>query len=507
MAQLGEAGSEACAKGTTVGNHPIIDIRGLTLSTDPIEPEGNRACADRVTLLENINLQIFPGETVLITGHSGSGKTSLLRVLNGLIPHIIPGNITGFVEVAGQVPWKVELPEAGSVSASVFQNPRTQFFATDVLSELSFAPANRNVPREEILERVAQVAPAMGVASMLDCRMDELSGGECQLVAIASAVVGQPKVYLLDEPTANLDDRSTQQVSEAIAELRRRGATILIAEHRLHHLHGLVDRVVEMRGGRVLRDMPAQEFWSLDQQARVAAGLRCFDMPSSVHVPEVPRVKTRENSHHRFTEGLVLGDFDVPGLRNEGALQFPRGAITCITGDNGAGKTTLVRSIVGLCKPMGTVELDGEVLSIRERRKRSFAVMQDVNRQLFASSLVDEMLLSVGHRSSVNAEEIEMVLASLGLGEMGERHPLSLSGGQRQRLAVATAKVAGADVIAFDEPTCGLDHTAMTHMGRVIRDCAEDGAVVLVVTHDRELIEEIADFELRMPSGEAAWSM
>lgn len=225
---------------------------------------------------------------VLVTGGSGSGKSSLVNALNGFIPHIRPTRIGGDVKVDGLEPAEVELAEAGRVAATVFQNPRTQFFATDVLSEIAFGASNQGVPREEILRRIDAAVDLLDLAHLLDRRMGELSGGERQRVALASAVVSRPRLFLLDEPTANLDDASTQAVAEALAHLKGAGATILVAEHRLHYLRGLVDRVVQLHRGRVVADCPAAEFWEMGEGERRDAGLRSLVAPASDPLPAPP---------------------------------------------------------------------------------------------------------------------------------------------------------------------------------------------------------------------------
>ncbi|KQB83514.1 putative HMP/thiamine import ATP-binding protein YkoD [Corynebacterium oculi] len=436
-------------------SRPVVHARGLTLTTE------------QTVLLDDVNLRVDPGEAVLITGRSGAGKSSLLRVLNGLVPHVYPGSLSGSVEVGGIDPATADLAVTGRIAATVFQNPRTQFFATDVLSEIALGASNAGLPREDILRRIDEAAERFELTGLLGRGMTELSGGERQRVALAAAVVSRPRLYLLDEPTANLDAASTRHFAEAVRDLRESGATLIIAEHRLHHLVGVVDRVVRMEGGRIVSDLPAEEFWAMPR-----AGLRSFEEP-----PENP-----------LPPASLGGD----GLTVENA-RFPRGAVTCVTGRNGAGKSTLLRMVVGLHKAKGKVRLDGKELSPRRRRAVCAAVMQDVNRQLFGESVEDELRLGLRGRRDFRA-----LLASLGLAGLEDRHPLSLSGGQRQRLAVATARIAEAEVIVFDEPTSGLDLEAMEQMAEVIRSCAEQGAVVIVVTHDRELVDRVGDYELRV---------
>lgn len=175
--------------------------------------------------------------------------------------NVIPGRITGDVRVAGVAPYEVELAQAGKIAASVFRNPRTQFFSTDVLSEMAFGAANHQVPRDEILARIDAAAAELGLTVLLDRTMNELSGGERQCVACASALVSRPQVYLLDDPTANLDVHAALTFAHRLMELKKHGATIIIAEHRLSYLHGLIDRVIEMREGRIFRDRPGCELW------------------------------------------------------------------------------------------------------------------------------------------------------------------------------------------------------------------------------------------------------
>lgn len=485
----------------------MIEVKDLSITVEaPDEAAGAQGSAVgqtpeavTATLLESIDIRVRPGEMVLVTGGSGSGKSSLVNALNGFIPHIRPARIGGDVKVDGLEPAEVELAEAGRVAATVFQNPRTQFFATDVLSEIAFGASNQGVPREEILRRIDAAVDLLDLAHLLDRRMGELSGGERQRVALASAVVSRPSLFLLDEPTANLDDASTQAVAEALAHLKGAGATILVAEHRLHYLRGLVDRVVQLRCGRVVADCPAAEFWEMGEVERRDAGLRSLVAPASDPLPAPPAPADAGGLELRALSAVR----DGRRLWAIDEATAPRGAITCVTGPNGVGKSTLVQVLVGLCRAEGTVVLDGKELSRRERRRRCSAVMQDVNRQLFGVSVTDELSLV---RAQPSVEEAEAVLAELGLGGMGERHPLSLSGGQRQRLAVATAVLGGeegrgADVIIFDEPTSGLDLRAMESMAGVIRRCADRGAVVVLVTHDRELVDMVGDFEFPLTAG------
>ncbi|MBC3186406.1 ABC transporter ATP-binding protein [Corynebacterium sp. zg-331] len=459
-------------------SRPVVDIRGLTLTTDP----GGEA------LLDDVTLRIDPGEIVLVTGHSGAGKSSLLRVVNGLVPHVYPGRVSGHVEVGGQDPSRIDLATAGRTAATVFQNPRTQFFATDVLSEIAFGVSNAELPRDEILARVDAAAGRFELTGLLSRGMAELSGGERQRVALAAAVVSRPQLYLLDEPTANLDIESTRRFTEAVWRVRKAGATVIIAEHRMHHLVGVVDRVVQMEGGRIVGDRSADDFWAMTPQQRIAGGLRAFEEPPEDGLAPVPRT----GGDGLTAENLVVRRSGKKRLSLP-AARFPRGAVTCVTGRNGAGKSTLLRVLVGLQKAEGVVRLDGQELSLRRRRAVCSAVMQDVNRQLFGESVEDELRLSAR-----GARDEEVLLASLGLAGLGDRHPLSLSGGQRQRLAVATARIAGSEVIVFDEPTSGLDLRAMEQMAMVIRSCAEEGAVVILVTHDRELMDRVGDYELRV---------
>lgn len=468
----------------------MIRTHDLTVSVGGDEPS---------VLLDRVELHVPEGQCALVTGGSGAGKSSLIGVLNGLIPHVRPARIEGSVSVNGITPADVELADAGRVGATVFQNPRTQFFATDVLSEVAFGAANHGVPREEILERVAAAARRLGLEHLLDRQMTELSGGERQRVALASALVARPAVYLLDEPTANLDEASTAAVAEAVGELRREGATILVAEHRVHHLRRVVDRVVELRAGRIAEDRPAEAFWAMGEDARREARLRSLEAPAE------PSLPSALEEHGAPGGGVELRDLAASrGGRRLWTVpyaQMPRGKVTCVTGPNGAGKSTLARVLLGLHRARGSVALDGVELSRSARRRRCAAVMQDVNRQLVGFSVAEE--LAVG-RGRPEPAEVKRILGELGLAGLEDRHPLSLSGGQRQRLAVATASVGGesgrgADVLVFDEPTSGLDLRSMELMAAVIRRCADHGAILVVITHDRELIELVGDLELRLP--------
>ncbi len=445
--------------------------------------------------IAGINLRVGAGEVVVLTGGSGCGKTTLTKVINGLIPHLHEGEVSGFATVAGRPVAEVPLAEAAELVGSVFQNPRSQFFTVDVGSELAFAAENLGHDRDRIVRRVTETAGRLGLAAVLDRSIFELSGGQKQKVACGSVWVSRPKVLVLDEPSSNLDAATIDELRSLILAWKDAGCAVIVAEHRLHYLQGVADRWVLMQAGRIVEELPAAEMAAMTPAEAGARGLRAPHRPS----PAVPAVAPDP------ADQVVLTGFrrSYPGAPTPALdidrLVLPRRGVVAVTGPNGAGKSTLIRALVGLDRrATGVVEIDGRARDRRARLASSYLVMQDVNHQLFAESVAEEITLSA---PDADGERVAAILAGLDLADVADRHPMSLSGGQKQRTAIAAAVASGAEVVVFDEPTSGLDRRHMGEVAGRIAELVDDGRLVVVVTHDEELIEACATHLVRLADG------
>lgn len=452
--------------------------------------------------LRDLDLTVGRGETVLLCGPSGCGKSSVLKLVNGLIPHFHEGTLTGKVTVDGVPVPDTPIDRVGRLTATVFQNPRTQFFAGDVTSEIAFALENAGLPAADIERRVRSAADALDVGGLLGRDLGGLSGGQQQQVACAAAKAIDPEVYLFDEPTSNLSAAAIDRITALVRRLRADGRTILIAEHRLYFLKGLVDWVVVMRDGAITGRFTGAEFWRLPAATRREMGLRSLERPEPPRLPTVAAGPSPRPGPAPDAGGLEIRDVrfaygDTPVL-DIGGLRFPSGTVTALTGPNGAGKSTLARAVCGLLKPGGSFVLDGAPMPARRRLRASYIVMQDVNRQLFTDSVETEMRLGA-RAGELDPARIDRQLAESDLDGARERHPLALSGGQKQRLVVATARLTRRRVYVFDEPSSGVDHRHLRSITEVLRSLAAEGAVVIVITHDDELTGLAADRIVTLP--------
>jgi len=317
------------------------------------------AAAPEWPVLENVNFAPQPGIT-LLCGASGSGKSSVLRLINGLIPHFHAVTQTGTVSVAD-----MQLYEIGKSCATVFQNPRTQFFTTEVDSELAFAGQNFQVPADELRRRSATALRDVGITDLAGRSLRTLSGGQVQKVACAQAVAQTTPIILFDEPTSNLDPAAITEFAALLGRLKAQGKTIIIAEHRLYFLRGLVDQVLLIVDGRVAHTYPGEEFFSLGAKAQ-ELGLRTLEKPQ---LNQVPEPSPAERGVHVRGVQVSFGGRRVLDIAD---MCFPEGKVTGIIGPNGAGKTTLARVLCGLQRVQaGTVEFSS-------KPGRAFLVMQDV---------------------------------------------------------------------------------------------------------------------------------
>lgn len=506
--------------------------------------------------LRNVSLHIKKGECVLICGESGCGKTTVLKLMNGLIPHFTNGKIQeGTVVADGLNVAERPLYELAEHVGSVFQNPKSQFFNTDTDSEIVFGLENQGMAPEKMKKRMDKTVERLELEPLLHRNIFALSGGEKQTIAFASVYAMEPPIYVLDEPTANLDEEAIMRLQRQLMTLREEGSTIVIAEHRLFFLKDLIDRAVYLRNGKISRIMSRDELKELTAEERQKMGLRGLVQPQLHLVYAQQEDSGRGLRVEKLTFGYEKKKLVVENL----TFTALPGEVLAVTGHNGAGKSTLIRCICGLLKEeAGCIRLDGKPLKSKERQKQCYLVMQDVNHQLFGDSVAEEceqavsvqswdsrcsepgqkgrneqgtesqrwrsenVLETQGEKSENGPEEqggksekgletqggksetelelleVDEVLEMFGLLPLKERHPMALSGGQKQRLAVVTALLSGRKVLIFDEPTSGLDYRQMKNVCRVMRMLAERGCIVIVVTHDKEFMEEACDRELRL---------
>ena len=446
--------------------------------------------------LHNISLHIPRGQCVLLCGPSGCGKTTLTRIINGLIPDFFEGELTGKAEVNGINIAEADISQISDAVGTVFQNPRTQFFNTDVDSEIVFGLENRGLAVERLVSRLEQVTADLGLADLRGRSIFELSGGEKQKIAFASVYAAEPEVFVLDEPSSNLDFYSIKELKRLIEKIKAQGKTVVIAEHRIWYLTDIADRVILMADGKITGDMNISEFNRLSVTQIRQAKLRCRSL-AEVKAEAGLKV-TAERKHCLEVSGLTVKLGGTAVLRDI-SFTAAGGEIIAITGANGAGKTTLARALCGLEREeAGRVTYDGRLLSVKARREKSYLVMQDVGHQLFTDSVDAECHLGIRKDKE---PLIDQTLTLLSLAGLKDRHPLSLSGGQKQRLAVAVSLLCGKEVLIFDEPTSGLDLSSMEEVGGLIKKLAAEQKIILIITHDIELIKTICSRVLILAEG------
>lgn len=449
----------------------MIEFKDVSFTYESGETENN---------LSHINLTIQDGETILFCGESGCGKTTLTRLINGLIPHYYGGKLTGQVLLDGKELKDYPLYQIGQRVGSVFQNPRTQFYNVDTTSEIVFGCENMALPVPEMRKRLEETAHSLKLEKLLNRSLFALSGGEKQKIACAGVSIMEPDVLVMDEPSSNLDASSILDLRAILAFWKSQGKTIIVSEHRLYYLRGLADRFIYITGGKVEKDYSAAEFESLTEQQRAKLGLRTFILEDLLPPKALPQA-----GQQMELRNFCFAYKNEPETLHIRESKIPANRIVGIIGNNGAGKSTFSRCFCGLEKRCGEVIWNGRTYRPKDRLNTCYMVMQEVNHQLFTETVLDEVLISMEEENQEWAEEI---LAELDLIGFKDRHPMSLSGGQKQRVAIASAIASKRSILFFDEPTSGLDYKHMKEVANVLKQVRDAGITLYVITHDLELL-------------------
>lgn len=485
--------------------------------------------AQKRSTLTDINLEIYPGERVLIAGPSGSGKSTLAGCINGLNPFSNPGECTGTLTVDGVDAPHSSLFELSAHVGTVLQDPDGQFIGLTVGEDIAFALENSCTPQDEMHAITRHAAELVGIENHLGYAPHELSGGQKQRVSLAGVMVDQVKILLFDEPLANLDPATGKQAIELIDEIQKKtDTTVLIIEHRLEDvLWRNVDRIVLVNGGTILADLRPDELLSGSLLAE--NGIR---EPLYVTALRYAGVDITPDKHPAHVDSLVLDDTDTQKLRDwftarprpaaqperepllevkglsfgyqkgqqtlrDVSFSIGKGEMVSIVGRNGAGKSTLSKLICGFETPdAGEIFLNGKPLAeenIRRRAQHIGYVMQNPNQMISKTMIYDEVALGL-QRSGLTEEQIrekvEATLRVCGLYPFRNWPISALSFGQKKRVTIASVLVLDPELILLDEPTAGQDFRHYTDIMEFLRGLNARGVTVVMITHDMHLMLE-----------------
>ena len=455
---------------------------------------GWRHAGRKNAALSDVDLDIAPGERVLVLGPSGSGKSTLMGGLAGLLGGAEEGEATGTLTVDGVAP-----AEARGRVGLLMQDPEAQVVLARVGDDVAFGMENLGVAREEIWPRVENSLEAVGLSVPLDHSTTELSGGQKQRLALASILAMGPGLLLLDEPTANLDPSGVAEVRAAVeAVVERTGATVVVVEHRVDVWASLVDRVIVVADGAIAADGPLREVLAQQGDALRERGiwLPGDDVAAEVGpAPEVTPASSEATPIARVADLTIGYNQDAP-VRSGIDLTIARGVSTCIVGANGAGKSTFALTLAGLLPPLeGTVEVetsdgtagDPHEWSSKQLLGRMSMVFQEPEYQFLAATVAEE--LAIGPRAAGMSEAeiaplVDEHLEALGLTKLARANPMTLSGGEKRRLSVATALISAPELLILDEPTFGQDRGTWLGLVRLLRAALERGVTLVSITHD-----------------------
>lgn len=485
--------------------------------------------AQKRPTLHEINLDIMPGERILIAGPSGSGKSTLGSCICGLIPFSYPGEVKGSLTVDGVNAPKSGIFELSAHVGTVLQDPDGQFIGLTVGEDIAFALENDCTQQDEMKAIVDRVAKLVGVKNHLGHAPHELSGGQKQRVSLAGVMVDQVKVLLFDEPLANLDPATGKQAMELIDEIQKRtDTTVIIIEHRLEDvLWRSVDRIILMSEGRIAADMRPDALLSTDLLSlhgiREPLYLTALRYAGVSIRPEIRPAQAGTLVLNEAERALVRTWYEAAPDRQEAPWQPPllevsgigfgytperrilrdvsftirKGEMVSIVGRNGAGKSTLSKLICGFeTQDTGTMRFDGQDMadwSIRERAAHIGYVMQNPNQMISKTMIFDEVALGIqrrGYTQEQIREKVEETLKICGLYPFRNWPISALSFGQKKRVTIASVLVMGPQMIILDEPTAGQDFRHYTEIMEFIRELNEQGVTVVMITHDMHLMLE-----------------
>ncbi len=453
--------------------------------------------------IRGVSLRVRRGECCVLLGGSGSGKTTIIRLINGLAGGYYRGMATGKVLLNGQaagdlIPW-----QRSQLVGSVFQDPSSQFFSSQLAGEVAFGCENLGFENEAVVRDTDEAIALLGLDCLRDRRIDLLSSGQKQKIAVASALAPHPLILVMDEPSANLDEGSSFRLGTTLRLLKERGFTLIIAEHRIAYLMDVADSFYQVDTGSIRKSLTPRDVLCLSADERLTMGIRC---PNRVEKPllKTPAVTLPAASD---ASGRIGTTVEVAGLSlsygrkrvlADVSFSLSGGQILALTGENGAGKTSLARVLAGLRKAEGgSIAINGKRLGCRDLRREVWYSSNDTDAGFFTASVADEVMLGI-ERNDENLAHARSVLELLGLYELKERHPAALSGGQKQRLSIACGLVSRRPVIILDEPTSGLDSINMTKLARALEFAADQGRVIMVATHDHEFMEACCGWEFAL---------